>query len=106
MGNTRLGSCLNCVLILRLFPVEMFTDIIDGGFHAPPTLIIISQGTSLEYAGAKLHQKNYKRWDEVHDASETAMESSATPPLLAPRDSKLGQETASDPMLVMGHLDK
>ena len=92
----------------------MFTDIIDGGFHAPPTIIIISQSTSLEYAGVKLHQKNYKvllfkKWDEVSDVSQAAMDSSVTPPPSTPRGSKLGQERqplASDPMVVVGHLDK
>lgn len=87
----------------------MFTDVIDGGFHAPPTVILISQSASLEYAAAKLRNRNYKvfvfkSWDDLCNERSTVMPAPATPP--APASSAGDAVTGSDPMLAMGHLDK
>lgn len=92
---------------LRL-SVEMFTDVIDGGFHAAPATVIISPSASLEYAAAKLGNKNYKvllfrSWDDVCNGRGISMGGSTTPPA-----SDIGgssQSAGIDPMLVVGHLD-
>ncbi|KAJ3506139.1 hypothetical protein NMY22_g17350 [Coprinellus aureogranulatus] len=98
--------------IEKVMTIEMFTDVIDGGYHSPPVIVIVSPRSSLEYAAEKLRHKNlkvlvFKSWNEIREESDKVVEVPAIQlhgAVASSASTDLTPET--DPMLAMSHLDR
>ncbi|KAJ3537012.1 hypothetical protein NMY22_g5777 [Coprinellus aureogranulatus] len=95
---------------VEVMTIEMFTEVIDGGYHNPPTIIIISSRASLEYASEKLRHKNlkvitFKSWEEVNEASKAVNDLPDSPPIAIGEDVGPDLTEGIDRTLAMSHVD-